>query len=247
MTSKNYSRVFAFGCSMTRYSWPTWADIYGSDFPEYYNYGSSGAGNVFISNQIVEQSLRHNIGEGDKVLIMWSSETRIDSYDNGWRTPGNIYTQDEYPKEVENLFSPRGFLIRDLAIVKMTEKFLQSLGCEYFVGVMQKFTKEDDNNLNTEIDKDIFELYDIENFSYPSLLESVGGKWPQINCTNWGNSADMHPDPIMHYEFLEFAGLNPTESMRKYMENWQQKVDKYKTHQEVGWDDDIQGSEMDRL
>ena len=232
------NRVFAFGCSMTKYSWPTWADIYGSDFPEYYNYGSSGAGNVFISNQIVEQSLRHNIGECDKVLIMWSTETRIDSYYNGWRTPGNIYTQGEYPKEVQNLFSPRGFLIRDLAIIKTTEKFLRSLGCEYFIGVMQKFTTQDE---------DISELYDIENLSYPSLLESVGGKWPEINCTNWGNSADMHPDPIKHYKFLEFAGLNPTESMRTFMENWQQKVDKYETHQEVDWSDDIQGSEMDRL
>lgn len=232
------SRVFAFGCSMTKYAWPTWADIYGSDFPEYYNYGSSGAGNVFISNQIVEQSLRYNIGEGDKVLIMWSSETRIDSYDNSWRTPGNIYTQDEYPKEVENLFSPRGLLIRDLAIVKMTEKFLQSLGCEYFVGVMQKFTTQD---------KDVSKLYDIENLTYPSLLESVGGKWPEINCTNWGNTADYHPDPIMHYKFLEFAGLTPTKSMRYFAKKWQDKVDKYETHQELNWSDDIKGSEMDRL
>jgi len=223
---------------MTKYAWPTWADIYGSDFPEYYNYGSSGAGNIFISNQIVEQSLRHNIGEGDKVLIMWSSETRIDSYDNRWRTPGNIYTQNEYPKEVEDLNSPRGFLIRDLAIIKMTEKFLQSLGCEYFVGVMQKFTTQDE---------DISELYDIENLTYPSLLESIGGKWPEIYCTSWGNTVDYHPDPIMHYKFLEFAGLNPTESMKTFMENWQQKVDKYETHQEVDWSVDIQGSEMDRL
>ena len=237
--SKNYSRIFAFGCSMTRYSWPTWADIYGSDAETFYNYGCSGAGNLFISNQLVEASLRYNIGEGDKILLMWSSENRLDSYNNNsWLTPGNIQTQDSYSKDIVDLFSPRGLLIRDLAIIRMTEAFLQNLGCEYFVGIMQKFV---------ETDKDVFDLYDLKNFSYPSMLESVGGRWPEIPCTNWGNTFDYHPDPMMHYNFLDYAGLNPTESMKLFAKKWQERVDKYKTHQEVNWSDDILGTEMVRL
>lgn len=234
-----YNRVFAFGCSMTRYSWPTWADIYGSDAKVFYNYAASGAGNQFISNQLVEASLRYDIGKGDKILLMWSTESRIDSYrKENWLTPGNIYYQEDYSEDIVNLFSPRGRLIRDLATIKMAEVFLQNLGCEYFVGVMQKFT---------EVDKDILELYNVENFSYPSMLESVGGNWPEIKCTNWGNTFDYHPDPMMHYNYLNFAGLNPTKSMKLFAEKWQNRVDKYETHQEVEWSDDLLGGEMIRL
>jgi len=234
----NFKRVFAFGCSMTQYGWPTWADIYGSVAENFYNYGRSGAGNQFIANQLVEATLRYNIGEGDKVILMWSTESRIDSYKNdGWRTPGNIYNQDEYSDDIVNLFCPRGWHIRDFATIKMTEEFLKNLGCEYFIGAMQKFT---------EVDEDIAELYD---FSYPTLFESVGECWPTVDCVNvdWGNDLDYHPTPMMHYNYLEDAGLNPTEPMKLFAEKWQNRVDKYKTHQEVNWSEDILGTKMVRL
>ena len=74
-------RIFAFGCSMTRYRWPTWADIYASDkTTQFYNYAHSGAGNQFIANQIVETCKRFNWNDDDLILIMWSSITREDRY-----------------------------------------------------------------------------------------------------------------------------------------------------------------------
>ena len=30
-------RLFAFGCSLTRYHWPTWADILGQSYYEFQN------------------------------------------------------------------------------------------------------------------------------------------------------------------------------------------------------------------
>jgi hypothetical protein len=48
-----YKRVFAFGCSFTGYKYPTWANIMGKHISqaEFYNFGRSGGGNVFIATQ----------------------------------------------------------------------------------------------------------------------------------------------------------------------------------------------------
>ena len=64
----NYKRCFTFGCSFTRYKWPTWSDIIKQEIPETINYGKAGAGNLYISNQLVEGNLRHNINKVDLVM-----------------------------------------------------------------------------------------------------------------------------------------------------------------------------------
>ena len=99
---KKYKRFFAFGCSMTSYGWPTWADIIAQEIPEYYNYAQSGGGNLFISCQVTEASLRHKFTDTDLVMVMWSSVAREDRHVNGnWLTPGNIYTQNYYDDNCE--------------------------------------------------------------------------------------------------------------------------------------------------
>ena len=76
-----YKRIFAFGCSMTRYRWPTWADIYASDkTTEFYNYAMSAGGNEFIANQIVEACQRFKWDDDDLILVMWSAITRESRY-----------------------------------------------------------------------------------------------------------------------------------------------------------------------
>ena len=43
----NYTgRLYTFGCSMTSYFYPTWADILGQEFSYYENWGEPGAGNT---------------------------------------------------------------------------------------------------------------------------------------------------------------------------------------------------------
>ena len=47
------SRCFAFGCSITKHYWGTWADLIGSNFDEYYNFGKGGSSNTFIMNRFL--------------------------------------------------------------------------------------------------------------------------------------------------------------------------------------------------
>ena len=112
------SRLFAFGCSSTRYIWPTWADILGLEYDEFYNWGQGGAGNHFIFYTLVEAIERHKITSSDSVYIMWSSIGREDRFIKGdWFTPGSVYN-GEYPQEyVEKFAEPDHFLLTSMTFV----------------------------------------------------------------------------------------------------------------------------------
>jgi len=131
-----YKRIFAFGCSFTSYIYPTWADIiHKSMLPdtEFYNFGKSGGGNLFIANRITEANRKYKFTETDLVVVMWSTYARIDFFktDNGgWKTPGNIYTQDILSEHsVRELEDLNWFLLRDLSIIDLTTSYLNNLPC----------------------------------------------------------------------------------------------------------------------
>lgn len=78
-------RVFTFGCSMTQYHYPTWADIIGRSYPYFENWGRIGAGNQYVFNSIMECDRRNNLGPDDLVIVAWTSLTRLDCYQfNEW-------------------------------------------------------------------------------------------------------------------------------------------------------------------
>ena len=129
------SRLFTFGCSFTQYLWPTWADILGSRFDHHQNWAECGAGNQFIVNSLVECHHKNQISDSDTVGIMWTNVSRLDTYKNRrWHTPGNIYTQPYYSKDiVDFLFDTRGYYIRDLASIYLAHQLLEKIGCRYYM------------------------------------------------------------------------------------------------------------------
>ena len=126
------TRLFAFGCSFTSYTWPTWADILAKDFDFFENWGKTGGGNQFIANSIVECHIKNKFTKKDTVCIMWSNMAREDRYVNGsWLSPGNIFTQGIYPKSYVKKFADvRGYYIRDLATIYMIDQLLTNIGCQ---------------------------------------------------------------------------------------------------------------------
>lgn len=91
-----YKRFFAFGCSFTKYCWPTWADIVSKEMPdaEYVNCGLHGSGNQLISYRIAEANTRYKFTDTDLVMVLWSTYFREDRWVNGkWLAHGNIYNQ----------------------------------------------------------------------------------------------------------------------------------------------------------
>ena len=156
------NRLFTFGCSFTNYKWPTWADILGSEFDQFENWGKSGAGNLFIFNSLIECSARNHLNSQDTVIVMCTNITREDRYvKNEWITPGNIYTQNIYDDAFVKKFADvRGYAIRDFALIHSARTQLKHLGVKYIFLSMVDMTSFDQYKVNKIANcDDIFDLY----------------------------------------------------------------------------------------
>ena len=80
---KHDNRLFAFGCSFTRYDTDTYADYIGKNYKEFYNYGNPGSGNAQIATTLSEKILEHDINKNDRVIVQWSSISNIVNMQKG--------------------------------------------------------------------------------------------------------------------------------------------------------------------
>lgn len=213
------NRLFTFGCSFTKFPWPTWADILGSTAEHYENWGREGAGNFFIFNSVVECNLRNTFTKDDTVIVMWSNVTRCDTYiDNTWFTPGNIFNQEFYSKEfIANYFDIKGYMLRDFSLVAATKALLDDIGCNYhFLSMVD--LKDTFNLLSAEavhihdsdvpaLDENLNDIYNkykpILDFVKPSVHQVVFNYDWFSRPTDNGIRHDHHPTPLEHYEYLQ--------------------------------------------
>ena len=86
-------RLFAFGCSYTKYFYPTWADILIANFDHGWNCGHIGSSNQLSANRIWETFIKTDLTEDDIIVINWTNYFREDRYHTktGWHTPGNVF------------------------------------------------------------------------------------------------------------------------------------------------------------
>lgn len=229
---KQYKRFFAFGCSMTSYGWPTWADIIGKEIPVYHNYAQSGGGNLFISCQVAEADSRYKFNDSDLIMIMWSSVAREDRYLNGtWLTPGNIYTQNYYDDKFVKTFSDDlGYLLRDINLITLTKNFLENKKVNFYMLNMSPLTvaprngnEENKYNWIKEIYKDTFDSI------LPDILTlGCNGTWPQHPIKKeGGQAADYHPSPKQHFGYLTklFPEYTWSESTLLWLDDEQKKME----------------------
>lgn len=205
MTIMENKRFFSFGCSFTKYAWPTWADLIASLFPNFYNYGQPGAGNSFIFNAIMEADQRHKFNKNDLIIIQWSGPCREDRYKDGkWITSGNIanYYSVDY---VKNFFDFRGFLLRDLAAIKATKYFLENIGCDYrFISMVSLKSNNEYQYISDHSVDDICDFYsDVLDVIKPSFIE-VLGDYGNIRPKKLYNIhiEDNHPLPTEHLKYV---------------------------------------------
>jgi len=166
--------LFTFGCSFTRYSWPTWADIVGREFEVHENWGQVGGGNQFIFNSLIECIVKNKITKDDVVIIMWTNISREDRYvKNKWVLPGNIFTQSTYSQDFVKEFADiRGYFIQDLNTIFATQNILENLGCKfYFLSMVPlsnayQYYYEDNDTL-------IQDLHDSFKFVLDSIRSSI--------------------------------------------------------------------------
>ena len=73
-------RFFSFGCSFTRWCWPTWNDYIGLNFDEYHSCGMAGSDNKHILYTLLEvdkeykltkDEVRQNISQLKFTIDYW--------------------------------------------------------------------------------------------------------------------------------------------------------------------------------
>jgi hypothetical protein len=205
------SRLFAFGCSFTNYRWMTWADILGVNFDHYQNWGQSGAGNTYIFNSIMEADQRHHFAAGDTVIVCWTNVTREDRYvkDRGWITLGNVTSSPIFTKEfIADAVCERGYLIRDLAMIKAAKTFLQHSGVRWRFLAMCPLTQPDPWDDKKISDWDVCDLYkDVIDSISPSYMQVLGhGYWQHDQHKRYRyaeGGVDYHPTSEEHLLYLD--------------------------------------------
>jgi len=236
-----YKRFFAFGCSFTDYAYPTWADIVSVEMPhaEYYNLGRSGSGNLLISNRIAQANCKFKFCETDLIIVMWSTAYREDRYfEDNWHSAGNVYTQTHaYDKNfVKNYCDPEGFMIRDMAILELTNGYLKGLPCDSYQFSIARLTSESDEKMADMkavrfMDK-LNSIYPntLSNLISPSVIETLTVRWRTWIGTNEDTFVESHPEPDQYYNFLQRINLPLTELSRAYVDDAMQKLSSV-THQ----------------
>lgn len=206
-----YNRFFAYGCSYTKYYWPTWADIIGQDYKDlYYNLGRRGAGNQYIFNLLMQTDQLHNIGENDLVIIQWSSPTREDRYvDRKWITKGSVANLYDN-KFIKKYYDPQGFLLRDLALITATKIFLEHKKCTYRFLAMCPLgiSKNGINDVNFELDNNENHVsnffQNITQIIKPSFYEVLGVYTDRPLIFPSGiKFTDSHRLPSQHLDYIK--------------------------------------------
>lgn len=250
-----FKRLFVFGCSYTNYKWPTWAHVLNSEIDdcEFYNFGRTGAGNLFISLRVAEANRRYKFTDTDLVAVMWTSFTREDRWVNGkWLSPGNVYNQNTYPlKWVKDFADPNFYLIRDYSLMDMTKTYLQSLPCESVIMSSWPIDLLENNNIRDAFSEKI--LYKTKEIYYDNILElpldlrtwqvrqyNLSMNDPDFHAHGHTYKAlsgvmfkDGHPNIQVYRDYLKYVGLPLTEKSERYTNTAMGKLKSCHTEQEL--------------
>lgn len=119
-------RIVSYGCSFTKYQYPTYADILAQDYTVD-NHGSSGCGNDYIHYNLMQDFQKGNLHKYDMVIVQWTSYTRYNylhaqrgwlGMDGSiwqnttnlalWKTVKNIYnTQYEFDRQINYIIGAK--------------------------------------------------------------------------------------------------------------------------------------------
>jgi hypothetical protein len=232
-----YKRVFAFGCSFTSYTYPTWANIimYQTPAAELYNFGASGMGNLAIASRIAEANTRFKFNEHDLILVMYTTMFREDRWiETHWRSHGCVFNQPFYDKNfVKNYVDPTGCLIRDLAMIELSTNYVKNLPCD---SLLLRYSGIDDEcdflrENNAEIVDNILSVYnELWNSFPPSLGETLFPHgWVTRSTMIYGGKAydDSHPITSDYYQYLKLLGLNLSVDTEDYAIECDKKIAKF--------------------
>lgn len=205
-------RLFTFGCSYTKYYYPTWADILGQQWEYYENWGKPGAGNHYIFNSIIECLNRNEFTENDTIMVLWTGISRTDYYQKGhWYSLINQFSNDK----TIPINCPDGFELTNYSLMYSINEILKLRKIKYRP---MRWTLYDDSSAIGQLYKDtinqieeykfcqnktFYKFSSSQNFK-PTLLELynnvAGPDWPPLGQILDDNYTSTNPYILQELE-----------------------------------------------
>jgi len=209
-------RLFTVGCSLTRYHWPTWADILGQSFDNFENWGNRGAGNRQILERFSELVVKNDFTEDDVVVVQWTNYHRFDQHqwDNtiteSWYPAGNVF-QEANRSDIRSVIIKKMWY-EETYIMHTWNSIHAALGIANTIPAKVLFVFGQDLRLDLNnttfspykkllsndsfVDGDIFGWVCNNNDNRMSFYNA------DPNTHSRDKQFDHHPTPIMYYEWL---------------------------------------------
>ncbi len=224
--------IHAFGCSCTRYFWPTYADLI-NQVEKCVNWGRAGVGNKTIFTRVVTALTNGLIQPGDRVIVQWSGYTRYDLWlrPGRWLQRGNVWHQtpgqgpitDQFLRE---LWNDQDALIQSVTLAVALKDLLRSKGIDYVYIYMNDFKKQrleaNSGEYQGLLTKQI-ELLEECSQIRGSMIDWLSDLRLTYGCLQWREKGqqkeqDLHPEPRESAVYLQKLQhvLNWTDS------EWQQ-------------------------
>jgi hypothetical protein len=205
-------RLFTFGCSYTQWLWPTWADILGTGFDEFQNWGLRGAGNRTIAERLSECILQNTLTENDLIVVQWTDYHRYDLHsprihpESNWGCGGNLHLNPHTPAWVSSTWNESSYIMHTLNFINFAINLLKNQKCMWRMTSSIDLTKDIDLFLELQFYHKLFQE--------PVWTTPIGTYLDSINFTGTefklydhqtkkiSNAIDLHPTPELHYQWL---------------------------------------------
>lgn len=197
----SFKRFFAFGCSFTNWSWPTWADIISLDLDlPCDNWGMGGLGNVGIASRMIESDINNQFNDDDLIIILWSTWTREDRYYSdergySWNAKGDVtFTFDKH--FLETYWSISNDLIKNSnAIISSNKIFGERIKFNGHLFSPLIDQAETSKLEFTDLDKRIAKFYQ------PHIINDGEFADERVGYDNY--PVDGHPSVLAHLHYVQ--------------------------------------------
>lgn len=248
-------KLFAVGCSFTRYHWPTWADILGKEFDQFQNWGNSGLGNRAIAERLSELVVNNTLTADDVIIVQWSDFHRYDIHvphrfpDDGWATLGSIHNSPLYSQEwLHTNWCESSYIMHTCNFVHLASALLDHLPCKWYMISMNSMADEVEKFL---VYNNYLPVFNNEHWLPPMKEFFDNGPYEKkhfkkITKFKKLDIWDPHPTPLAHFDYANryLAEKLGVELDREWAEKADILLDQLDNHHdirptlinELGWD-----------
>lgn len=218
---KKQKRCFAFGCSYTEYVWPTFADLIGCNFEEYYNLGKSGSDNTYALNRLIDvHSLLKLDPKTDVVLFGVTSFGRFTYWHRreDWIGEGdyNFLPRPNDPKQnrylENNDYSPLWSVYRSINAIKNFKLLMTALKIPHIIYPALDNVGFCLNQIYSN-DRPMFDEWSIEEaenitkcYNWDTSIDEFTSQinnGPDVTYVTKDKFVENHPTTKTHYQYLQ--------------------------------------------